>query len=64
MLNGNAWGIQNDASWETCFIIISIEPNCSGKYKENINRLAREMWLVTAHRLRLFELHSTLFIEV
>ena len=48
ILNGHAWGIQNDASWETCFTII-IKLNCFGKYKENINCPASEFRLLTAH---------------
>ena len=64
ILNGNAWGIQNDASWEICFIIITIKLNCSGKYKENINYPARKFWLLTAHCHRFFEMHAILFIAV
>ena len=66
ILNGNAWGIQNDASWETCFIIIIIiiKLNCSVKYEENINCQAREFWLLSANCHRFFEMHAILFIEV
>ena len=62
ILNGRAWGIQNDASWETCFTII-IKLNCFGKYKENINCPASEFRLLTAHCPRFFEMHEILFIE-
>ena len=60
ILNGNAWGIQNDASWETCFIVITIKLNCSGKYKEKINCQAREFWLLSANCHRFFEMHASL----
>ena len=52
ILNGNAWGIQNDSSWGTWFIIIIIKLNCSGKYKENINCQAREFLLLSANCFR------------
>ena len=60
IFNGNAWGIQNDASWETCFIVITIKLNCSGKYKEKINCQAREFWLLSANCHRFFEMHASL----
>ena len=64
ILNGNAWGIQNDALWETCFIVITINLNCSGKYEEKINCQARELWLLSANCHRFFKMHAILFIEV
>ena len=53
LMNGNAWGIQNDASWETCFITIKL--NCSGKYQ-----LSSKFWLLSANCHRFFEMHAIL----
>ena len=60
ILNGN----QNDASCETCFIVITIKLNCSGKYKEKIKCQAREFWLLSTNCHRFFEMHAILLIEV